>query len=50
MVGAGALPRLMGAPRGDGHTVVDIPGWKAPDVWEVVADRLATSVPVVSRR
>jgi hypothetical protein len=21
-----------------------------PDVWEVVADRLATSVPVVSRR
>jgi pimeloyl-ACP methyl ester carboxylesterase len=29
---AGALPRLMGAPRGDGHTVVDIPGWKAPEL------------------
>jgi hypothetical protein len=28
---AGALPRLLGAPRGDGHTVVDIPGWKAPE-------------------
>ena len=29
---AGALPRLLGAPRGDGHTVVDIPGWKAPEL------------------
>lgn len=29
---AGALPRLLRAPRGDGHTVVDIPGWKAPEV------------------
>jgi pimeloyl-ACP methyl ester carboxylesterase len=29
---AGALPRLLAAPRGDGHTVVDIPGWKAPEV------------------
>jgi pimeloyl-ACP methyl ester carboxylesterase len=29
---AGALPRLMGAPRGDGHTVVDIPGWRAPEL------------------
>ncbi len=28
----GALPRLARAPRGDGHTVVDIPGWKAPEV------------------
>jgi pimeloyl-ACP methyl ester carboxylesterase len=28
----GALPRLLGAPRGDGHTVVDIPGWKAPEL------------------
>ncbi|MGZ8738480.1 MAG: esterase/lipase family protein [Nocardioides sp.] len=26
-----ALPRLLGAPRGDGHPVVDIPGWKAPE-------------------
>ena len=29
---AGALPRLLAKPRGDGHTVVDIPGWKAPEV------------------
>jgi pimeloyl-ACP methyl ester carboxylesterase len=29
---AGALPRLIGAPRGGGHTVVDIPGWKAPEL------------------
>lgn len=29
---AGALPRLLGAPRGDGHTVVDIPGWRAPEL------------------
>lgn len=29
---AGALPRLLTAPRGDGHTVVDIPGWKAPEL------------------
>lgn len=28
----GALPRLSSAPRGDGHTVVDIPGWKAPEL------------------
>ena len=28
----GALPRLLRAPRGDGHTVVDIPGWKAPEL------------------
>jgi hypothetical protein len=28
----GALPRLSSAPRGDGHLVVDIPGWKAPEV------------------
>lgn len=27
-----ALPRLLRAPRGDGHTVVDIPGWKAPEI------------------
>jgi pimeloyl-ACP methyl ester carboxylesterase len=27
-----ALPRLLTAPRGDGHTVVDIPGWKAPEL------------------
>ena len=27
-----ALPRLAAAPRGDGHLVVDIPGWKAPEV------------------
>ncbi len=29
---AGALPRLLRAPRGDGHTVIDIPGWKAPEL------------------
>jgi len=29
---AGALPRLLAAPRGDGHVVVDIPGWKAPEI------------------
>ena len=29
---AGALPRLSTAPRGDGHLVVDIPGWKAPEL------------------
>ena len=29
---AGALPRLLTAPRGDGHVVVDIPGWKAPEI------------------
>jgi len=28
----GATPRLSTAPRGDGHLVVDIPGWKAPAV------------------
>ena len=28
----GALPRLAAAPRGDGHLVIDIPGWKAPEV------------------
>ena len=28
----GATPRLLGAPRGDGHVVVDIPGWKAPEL------------------
>ncbi len=28
----GAVPRLTGAPRGDGHLVVDIPGWKAPEL------------------
>ncbi|HSU01625.1 MAG TPA: alpha/beta hydrolase [Nocardioides sp.] len=27
-----AFPRLAGAPRGDGHLVVDIPGWKAPEL------------------
>lgn len=29
---AGALPRLSAAPRGDGHLVVDIPGWRAPEL------------------
>ena len=29
---AAALPRLLSASRGDGHTVVDIPGWKAPEL------------------
>lgn len=28
----GAMPRLLSAPRGDGHMVVDIPGWKAPEL------------------
>ena len=28
----GAFPRLAAASRGDGHLVVDIPGWKAPEV------------------
>ena len=28
----GALPRLSAAPRGDGHLVVDIPGWRAPEL------------------
>lgn len=28
----GAMPRLATAPRGDGHLVVDIPGWRAPEV------------------
>ena len=28
----GATPRLSAAPRGDGHLVIDIPGWKAPEV------------------
>jgi pimeloyl-ACP methyl ester carboxylesterase len=27
----GALPRLSAAPRGDGHLVVDVPGWRAPE-------------------
>lgn len=27
-----ATPRLLDAPRGDGHIVVDIPGWKAPEL------------------
>jgi alpha/beta hydrolase fold len=28
----GAVPRLSSAPRGDGHLVVDIPGWRAHEV------------------
>ena len=28
----GAAPRLLGASRGDGHVVVDIPGWRAPEL------------------
>ncbi len=28
----GAAPRLLTAPRGDGHLVVDIPGWRAPEL------------------
>ena len=28
----GAAPRLAAAPRGDGHLVVDIPGWRAPEL------------------
>ncbi len=27
-----ATPRLLRAPRGDGHVVVDIPGWRAPEL------------------
>ena len=27
-----AAPRLAAAPRGDGHLVVDIPGWRAPEL------------------
>lgn len=27
----GAAPRLAGAPRGDGHVVIDLPGWKASE-------------------
>jgi pimeloyl-ACP methyl ester carboxylesterase len=27
-----AAARLLNAPRGDGHVVVDIPGWKAPEI------------------
>ncbi|SDT09772.1 hypothetical protein SAMN04488570_3518 [Nocardioides scoriae] len=26
-----ALPRLATAPRGDGHVVIDLPGWRAPE-------------------
>lgn len=26
-----ALPRLARSPRGDGHVVIDVPGWKAPE-------------------
>ena len=29
---AAATPRLLSSPRGDGHTVVDIPGWRAPEL------------------
>jgi pimeloyl-ACP methyl ester carboxylesterase len=29
---AGAAPRLAAAPRGDGHVVIDIPGWRAPEL------------------
>jgi hypothetical protein len=28
----GAAPRLLAAPRGDRHLVVDIPGWRAPEL------------------
>ena len=28
----GAVPRLASATRGDGHLVVDIPGWRAPEL------------------
>ena len=28
----GATRRLQGAPRGDGHVVIDIPGWRAPEL------------------
>ncbi len=27
----GATRRLVGVPRGDGHVVIDLPGWKAPE-------------------
>lgn len=27
-----AAPRLARLPRGDGHVVIDIPGWKAPEI------------------
>ncbi len=27
-----ARPRLLAAPRGDGHLVVDVPGWRAPEL------------------
>jgi fermentation-respiration switch protein FrsA (DUF1100 family) len=27
----GATPRLAAVPRGDGHVVIDIPGWRAPE-------------------
>ena len=29
---AAAVPRLLAAPRGDGHLVVDVPGWQAPEL------------------
>ncbi len=28
----GAAPRLSRMPRGDGHAVVDVPGWRAPEL------------------
>jgi pimeloyl-ACP methyl ester carboxylesterase len=28
----GAVPRLSSAPSGDGHLVVDVPGWRAPEL------------------
>ena len=28
----GACPRLSSMPRGDGHLVVDVPGWRAPEL------------------
>jgi hypothetical protein len=28
----GAAPRLSRMPRGDGHVVVDVPGWRAPEL------------------
>ncbi len=28
----GATPRLVSAPRGDGSVVIDVPGWRAPEV------------------
>ena len=27
-----ATPRLLRAPRGDGHVVVDVPGWRSPEL------------------